>query len=898
MADEIPEGYKKVRKSLYPEAPGMPIEYELVPRTEGWNLEFGSPESLALWKKQKNDEINALIPKEYAKDPQDRFRPPDEYNPLSLDVLSTGEYGFASLIKKIAYPETSLQESFTGKLTQYDLAKEEWIKTGKDPFGLFTPRPYDEPGKEPLISREVSGRFIFSLLDPAMYTSAIRTGVNVMVNGRNVQLTDQGTRILRSMYKGVDPKLWPKVQWLFSNMLKTDPKLYSTSVAKTGLRIAWTNIEVIPRQYLPWTWVGPTAKKIVDVGRNSWDVVATALTRQFAPILAKIPKKVPLPPPPSFNQMRASNLLDLKYAKKAAEDRLQLLIDEAKKQTGNFYNPRVIMTEYAENPNIRDTFPELKPIYDKWEAIRIQMAAIEKAEGLLHAERFGYVRHYLTWVAKKKKGAKDTQPETGKALFDITRKVEGSISQINTQSLKKDGYKLFNDDFFFATLKRMQEHEQSLASVKLIKSAGQQYGKAAKEVAGNKNYVQSSFPQLNGVYLPKEIEQALIADKNVAQVAALMGMKTKYQTAKEVAILPFRKAYEFQAWTLHTWEKLQTRYFPAFYAVNFYGGKFMAWLGGSADLADDAAAIAKIRGRVAKDKVLVTDSITGKEYTKEMIDALADEYKLTRTNMLGVQSGKEESKGITGGIVKAGWMMEEELRLAMFINRLRKGDKPADAYAYVIKYQFDYTSEVKGMDKIIGDFIPFWTWQKNAIPFFAQMTFEAYGKMGIFGKLAASTWTSPEAEVTEPYIPDWARIRPNFYLGGDKNEMASINLPMAQWAESIRRLNGLSNATQVLGPVPQIANKWITGIDPYTGKNITSSDAVINTMLGRWMQTTKKAFNPDIPFWEKLTEIGTGTQIIQLNEQMAYSGILNRTGNRMVTNALHRLNGRYRGCGV
>jgi len=37
----------------------------------------------------------------------------------------------------------------------------------------------------------------------------------------------------------------------------------------------------------------------------------------------------------------------------------------------------------------------------------------------------------------------------------------------------------------------------------------------------------------------------------------------------------------------------------------------------------------------------------------------------------------------------------------------------------------------------------------------------------------------------------------------------------------------------------------------------------------------------------------------QFNEddQMYYSGILDQTSDRMVTNAIHRLRGRYRGCG-
>lgn len=869
----------------------MPIEYDIVPRAEGWNYTFD--ERMDLWKRRQNEQIRARIEVEALKAPEERFKPPERYNPLSLDLLSTGEYALAAGIQKIAHPEMSIQESIAQKKTGYDYQKEYFEKTGKDPFGLFTPQPYDEPGKEPLLGRELAGRLAFSIQDPFMFLSSIRTGATVFVNGKKAQLTEQGAEFLQAMFKNVPVKEWEKTRYLFSNMLRADPQMYSRFIQKEGMRI-WTNFEVIPKQFLPWRWIVPAGKKVGDVGKGGWDVVASAFTRQYGKLLSKIPKTAPLPPPPTFNQMRAANLLDLKNAKKAAEQQVALLLEEAKKQTGRYFNPKVIMTEYAENPNIRNMFPELKPIFDKWEKVRQQMVAIEKSEGILHSERFDYVRHFITWTAKTAKGIKG---EAVDAPFDIKRKMEGTISQINTQSLKEKGYKLFNDNFFFATLKRMEEHEQAVASVKLIRSAGQQFGKTAKEVAGDKNYIESSLPQLKGVWLPRSVENALKADKNIGQVLGMMGQRTKYETAKEIITLPLRKGYDFQRWTLHTWEKLQTRGFPAFYALNYYGGKFMSWLGGSADIADDAKAITAMYGRTPANKVIVIDGLTGKEYTKEMINKLADEYKLVRVDPMGVESGKlERHMGITS---KAGWMMEEELRLSLFINRLGRGDKPKDAYAYVLKYQFDYTSELQGAEKVMADWIPFFRWQKNAIPFFTQMTFEAYGKMGAFGKLAAASWYSPQAEVLKPYLPDYAKNRINVLMGGDRNDVLSLNLPISTVPDALKKLSSPGNATQFFGPGVQIPYQEWTGKNSFTGKNITDPYMFpIEFFFSRHISTAKKILNPDIPFWEKATELGTGINVIQMNDQMAFSGILDQTSDRLVTNAIYRLNGKYRACGV
>lgn len=909
MAGNLPpEGYKRARRPVDTTwNPDVPMPAEFVPRAEGWNYSFGSPERLALWKSQQNAEVNAAIEIERQKPPEERFRPPERYNPLSLDLLSTGEYASGAFYKKLS-GRGGFREGFLEKTEPSDVfipEQEKFLQklgTAED-INPFTGKPFVRSAETEAFLRHQAqanietvespvGRFIFNTAqDPFMYVSGVRTGVTVYINGKNARLTEEGAKVLSGMLQSAPLKEADKVRYLFSNMLKKDPYMYSQFVQKEGLRIAWTNLELVPRKYLPWTWVAPAGKRAIEIGKGGWDTVASAFGRQYANLLAKIPKNAPLPPPPSFNEMRYASQAELKAARQAVYRQVDELVEHAQKQMKGYANPRFILTEYAENPAIRAMFPELDIINKRWDKLRKQMAAIEKAEGVLHSERVDYLRHYLTSAAKNAKGIVG---EKVKAPFDIRRSIEGRISEINSDSIKKNGYKLFNDDFFFLVRKRMEEHEEVMNAIKLVNSAGQQFGKSAKEVAGNSDYVPSSFPQLKGIFLPKAIEEALKSDRYVKQVRELMRVRTKYDVARDVVMYPLRKTYDFQRWTLHAWEKLQTRYFPAFYAVNYYGGKFMAWLGGSADLADDAAAIARMKKSTDPSKVLITSELDPRiKYTKERLDELVLKYNFARVDPMGVETGKRD----IGWVARRGWEMEEELRTAMFFNRLRKGDTPDDAYAYVIKYQFDYTSELQGAEKILSDWIPFYRWQKNAIPFFTAMTFESYGKMRAFGALAAGTWYSPQAEVIKPYMPEWMKTRVNIFMGGDSNNVVSVNLPISTVPDAINKLSSPGNATQFLGPIPQIAYQEYTGKETFTGQNITSPEMFpVKFMLNRHIQTMEKITSGK-PWWEITTELTTGVSINQANDWLAYSGLLERNSETLVHNAIRRLNGRYHGCG-
>lgn len=63
-----------------------------------------------------------------------------------------------------------------------------------------------------------------------------------------------------------------------------------------------------------------------------------------------------------------------------------------------------------------------------------------------------------------------------------------------------------------------------------------------------------------------------------------------------------------------------------------------------------------------------------------------------------------------------GSVIEDNARLSLYADRLRKGASRAEAKAYVNKHLFDYLNGLGEADRIIKQFIPFWAWTRFNVP--------------------------------------------------------------------------------------------------------------------------------------------------------------------------------------
>jgi len=206
MSGVLPGGYKKGRRDLQVENPKVTQNIHTAPRAYGWDLPFGSPERMEFIKERRYAEANTFIESEMAKPEEERFMPPQQrFNPLSLDLLSTGLYAHGALAQKALYGD-SITETFMNVTTP----KEVQIRAEAD---ILRSYQFKDPElqKRALEAHEYSksgmSRFSSDLTaDPFNLLTAVNTGVSIYINAKKVQLTEDGAKMLRAMYLSAPTK--------------------------------------------------------------------------------------------------------------------------------------------------------------------------------------------------------------------------------------------------------------------------------------------------------------------------------------------------------------------------------------------------------------------------------------------------------------------------------------------------------------------------------------------------------------------------------------------------------------------------------------------------------------------------------------------------------------------
>ena len=133
--------------------------------------------------------------------------------------------------------------------------------------------------------------------------------------------------------------------------------------------------------------------------------------------------------------------------------------------------------------------------------------------------------------------------------------------------------------------------------------------------------------------------------------------------------------------------------------------------------------------------------------------------------------------------------VENRLRGSLFIDRLAKGDTGWDAAKKVFQAHFDYAPE--GMSQfeklVMKRVIPFYTWQRNNIPFqLAQMVKQPEKYSGVAKVLRSLQGATSEERAEVESLPRHMRERFPIRLGKDKgktNYLYGIGLPLEDIAE-------------------------------------------------------------------------------------------------------------------
>jgi len=460
-----------------------------------------------------------------------------------------------------------------------------------------------------------------------------------------------------------------------------------------------------------------------------------------------------------------------------------------------------------------------------------EIAEEEKAAGLLQTQIDNYVRRYITPEARKEVLAKgdimNMIPKPLRANLDAAKQrqffPEKSIKEINEWAQKELGYKFFEEDAVKAFAGRVAESKKALKINSFLYDIGDKFG-IRKGVKGLPDefwengivYAKSTAKQLNDVYLPKEIV------RNIDQFKKVI---TNDETSNA-----FLKYYDN---VLNVWKKNVTGYFPAFHTRNFFGGTFNNWLAGVKNPNRYLQAHDIVRGKAG----FITTKL-GEKISYDDVRRMINELGVT--GMPGMIDVMKQTEDLIGrGFIKTAAdypsflmeIVEDRLRVPLFLDRIIRGEAPQNAAKAVVKYHFDYAPEAFSAFErgVMRRLVPFYTWTKNNIPLQFSELFKQPGKYaGVFKTVRAADKASgddlEQIGRDREMLPMWMQEMLLVKLPGKdkdgKNKYVQVDLPMEDLGK-LQKTEILSMLSPILKyPLERIANKNIYFDSPIVNKNL------------------------------------------------------------------------------
>ena len=387
-------------------------------------------------------------------------------------------------------------------------------------------------------------------------------------------------------------------------------------------------------------------------------------------------------------------------------------------------------------------------------------------------------------------------------------------------------------------------------------------------------------------------------------------------------------------------KKNVTGWFPAFHTRNAIGGMFNNWLAGLKNPARyiEARGVIKYkraieRGEDIADGVLM---LGGKEFKySKLVKMMEDQQIFNSSGMMDVmrnlgdrvnvmsKTGKlEHIANRISEVPRAGLeMIENQLRVPLFLDRIAKGESPEIAAKWVYKFHFDYAPELlTPFEKnVMKRIVPFYTWTRHNIPLQFEQLLKQPGKYLSMDKLKREIEAAQDTErVAEErkYMPDWLQNMFTIRMGDVKatgepyylqfdlpledmnklniREILSMTSPLLKYPlerilnkniyfdspvydKSLPREYQLSKTIDILKHLPKPMKDFLNiqevqWKDYYTGefKPSVMIDSrklhfVRSLWLSRWYSTMAKSMDSNASLAEKLTQLVAGEPIRPLN---------------------------------
>jgi hypothetical protein len=338
----------------------------------------------------------------------------------------------------------------------------------------------------------------------------------------------------------------------------------------------------------------------------------------------------------------------------------------------------------------------------------------------------------------------------------VAREIEGTVAEINAKNIYGTT-KFFQDDPAIALGVADFNAAQAIAGRKFLDDASQ-FGIKADVAPANYKTVQE-IPGL-------KFEPA---------VANQLSRSYKALTNQE-EINKFLKVYDgAQNW----WKMWSLGIRPAYHAKNTIGNLWNSYLGGltTPKPYGDAAALqvkvaknnlsGKIAGYPTEElyDAMMTRGVFGQgQYGGDIARRLEDQIQGGNRNPFTLST----SNPILQGGFKLGQTIEDNARIALFIDQLNKGADFDKAANHVRKYLFDYGDVSPFEQDVLKRLMPFYTWSRKNIPLQLEALATQPDKINKINLAINNIQQANQVEQPDlSQVPDYIREQAPVYVGSD-----------------------------------------------------------------------------------------------------------------------------------
>jgi len=464
-------------------------------------------------------------------------------------------------------------------------------------------------------------------------------------------------------------------------------------------------------------------------------------------------------------------------------------------------------------PAFKEAAGELQQLTEKF-------LATEKKLGLRTGEigsPIGYVRRLLTKDAQKfiDEGKLGTFRPSKRALLSPRhggqlRRKKGIAHLLRDEieeKFAKAGFKgeaVFEPDVITSTLVRGEESIKATGAARTIRETIKKFGKEADEITGRSFTVPELLKHKGlkniDVESLENITKSISGGKSIPKEIADVLVNTYSASVTDDSL---RGLSEFINNINSIYKGSLTTFFPAYHGRNAISNIFLNWIAGVKNPRAYAQAMQLQKAHRATQKLMKAQGLVWDDAVKKYPHLWPDVTTATGKVVPGYQVwdealehgilgrslgmfGVEEAKA-TGRIGKkfekvskpfrqAGMAIEDNARLAHYLDKTSKGFNAADAAASAKHVLFDY-GDLSPFEKkyLRNNTFLFYTFARKNLPLQVETLIQQPGKQALFSHLAGGT---PTMQTTAKLYPDYNQER--LVIPTPGGQIAGTGLPIEE----------------------------------------------------------------------------------------------------------------------